>query len=40
MGLSQLEARFLSAKLAQAKFLGHYATQLNAVEVNFTFANS
>jgi uncharacterized protein YecE (DUF72 family) len=28
---------FYPAKLAQAKFLGHYATQLNAVEVNFTF---
>jgi uncharacterized protein YecE (DUF72 family) len=28
---------FYPAKLAQTKFLGHYATQLNAVEVNFTF---
>jgi uncharacterized protein YecE (DUF72 family) len=28
---------FYPAKLAQAKFLRHYATQLNAVEVNFTF---
>ena len=28
---------FYPAKLAQAKFLGYYATQLNAVEVNFTF---
>jgi uncharacterized protein YecE (DUF72 family) len=28
---------FYPAKLAQAKFLSHYATQLNAVEVNFTF---
>lgn len=28
---------FYPAKLAQAKFLGHYSTQLNAVEVNFTF---
>ncbi|HEX4485929.1 MAG TPA: DUF72 domain-containing protein [Terriglobales bacterium] len=28
---------FYPPKLAQAKFLGHYATQLNAVEVNFTF---
>jgi uncharacterized protein YecE (DUF72 family) len=28
---------FYPQKLAQAKFLGHYATQLNAVEVNFTF---
>lgn len=28
---------FYPAKLAQAKFLGHYATLLNAVEVNFTF---
>jgi uncharacterized protein YecE (DUF72 family) len=28
---------FYPQKLAQAKFLGHYAKQLNAVEVNFTF---
>jgi uncharacterized protein YecE (DUF72 family) len=28
---------FYPAKLAQAKFLPHYAQQLNAVEVNFTF---
>jgi uncharacterized protein YecE (DUF72 family) len=28
---------FYPQKLAQRKFLGHYATQLNAVEVNFTF---
>jgi len=28
---------FYPAKLAQAKFLSFYATQLNAVEVNFTF---
>jgi len=28
---------FYPQKLAQKKFLGHYATQLNAVEVNFTF---
>jgi uncharacterized protein YecE (DUF72 family) len=28
---------FYPAKLAQAKFLEYYATQLNAVEVNFTF---
>ncbi len=28
---------FYPAKLAQAKFLHYYATQLNAVEVNFTF---
>jgi uncharacterized protein YecE (DUF72 family) len=28
---------FYPAKLAQAKFLPYYATQLNAVEVNFTF---
>ncbi len=27
----------IPAKLAQKKFLGHYATQLNTVEVNFTF---
>ncbi|MGC2194398.1 MAG: DUF72 domain-containing protein [Terriglobales bacterium] len=28
---------FYPQKLAQTKFLSHYATQLNAVEVNFTF---
>ncbi len=28
---------FYPAKLAQAKFLQHYSTQLNAVEVNFHF---
>jgi len=28
---------FYPAKLAQKKFLGHYAIQLNTVEVNFTF---
>jgi len=28
---------FYPQKLAQAKFLSHYAAQLNAVEVNFTF---
>jgi len=28
---------FYPAKLAQKKFLGHYAKQLNTVEVNFTF---
>lgn len=28
---------FYPTKLAQAKFLSYYATQLNAVEVNFTF---
>jgi len=28
---------FYPARLAQAKFLSYYATQLNAVEVNFTF---
>src|SRR5271166_4552909 len=28
---------FYPPKLAQAKFLQHYSTQLNAVEVNFTF---
>jgi uncharacterized protein YecE (DUF72 family) len=28
---------FYPAKLAQAKFLPYYATQLNTVEVNFTF---
>ncbi len=28
---------FYPAKLAQKKFLGHYASQLNTVEVNFTF---
>src|ERR1700685_3692449 len=28
---------FYPEKLAQKKFLAHYATQLNTVEVNFTF---
>ena len=28
---------FYPAKLAQKNFLGHYSTQLNTVEVNFTF---
>ena len=28
---------FYPAKLAQKKFLNHYATRLNTVEVNFTF---
>jgi uncharacterized protein YecE (DUF72 family) len=28
---------FYPAKLAQTKFLSHYATQLNTVEVNFSF---
>src|SRR5450432_667819 len=28
---------FYPAKLAQKKFLNHYASQLNTVEVNFTF---
>ena len=28
---------FYPQKLAQAKFLGYYSTQLNTVEVNFTF---
>src|ERR1700675_3971109 len=28
---------FYPQKLAQKKFLDHYATQLNTVEVNFTF---
>lgn len=28
---------FYPPKLAQAKFLSHYSTQLNTVEVNFTF---
>jgi uncharacterized protein YecE (DUF72 family) len=28
---------FYPAKLAQKKFLNHYSTQLNTVEVNFTF---
>ena len=30
---------FYPAKLAQKKFLRHYATQLNTVEVNLPFAN-
>ncbi len=28
---------FYPAKLAQKNFLGHYATRLNAVEINYTF---
>src|SRR5579864_853435 len=28
---------FYPAKLASAKFLSHYATRLNTVEVNYTF---
>src|SRR5882724_12148038 len=28
---------FYPAKLASAKFLGHYASRLNTVEVNYTF---
>jgi uncharacterized protein YecE (DUF72 family) len=28
---------FYPANLAQKKFLGHYATRLNAVEINYTF---
>ena len=28
---------FYPAKLASKKFLGHYATRLNAVESNYTF---
>ncbi len=31
--------KFYPAKLASAKFLGHYATRLNSVEVNYTFQN-
>jgi uncharacterized protein YecE (DUF72 family) len=31
---------FYPVKLAQKKFLNHYATQLNTVEVNFTFLES
>ena len=37
MGVSQLEAGFLSRQACAEKFLQHYATQLNTVEVNFTF---
>ena len=37
MGIPYLEARFLSAKLPQKNFLKHYSSQLNTVEVNFTF---
>lgn len=33
----QWKPDFYPAKLAQKKFLGYYATQLNTVEVNFTF---
>jgi uncharacterized protein YecE (DUF72 family) len=32
-----LKPDFYPQKLAQKKFLSHYATQLNAVEVNYTF---
>ena len=28
---------FYPEKLAQKKFLAHYATRLNAVEINYTF---
>jgi uncharacterized protein YecE (DUF72 family) len=31
--------KFYPAKLASAKFLVHYATRLNSVEVNYTFRN-
>jgi len=34
---SSWKPAFYPAKLAQTKFLQHYSTQLNAVEVNFTF---
>ncbi len=33
----QWKPGFYPAKLASAKFLDHYATRLNAVEVNYTF---
>ncbi len=32
--------RFYSAKLGSAKFLQHYATRLNSVEVNYTFGKT
>ena len=37
MGLSELEARLLSSQACAEKISSHYATQLNTVEVNFTF---
>jgi uncharacterized protein YecE (DUF72 family) len=37
LGIFQLEAGFYPAKLASSKFLSHYATRLNSVEVNYTF---
>ena len=37
MGIPSWKPDFYPAKLAQTKFLQHYSTQLNAVEVNFTF---
>jgi len=38
MGVSKLEAWLLSRQgLPSAKFLNHYATRLNTVEVNYTF---
>src|SRR5579863_4156200 len=32
--------KFYPAKLAAAKFLEHYATRLNSVEVNYTFRST
>jgi uncharacterized protein YecE (DUF72 family) len=37
LGLFELEAGILSAAVPQKKFLEYYATQLNSVEVNYTF---
>jgi len=37
MGVSELETWILSSQAALAKFLNHYATRLNTVEVNYTF---
>ena len=37
MGVPKWKPDFYPQKLAQKNFLSHYATQLNTVEVNFTF---
>jgi len=37
LGVCGWKPDFYPAKLAQKKFLNHYAAQLNTVEVNFTF---
>ena len=37
VGLCDWKPDFYPAKFASAKFLGHYASRLNTVEVNYTF---